>query len=174
MLLCVGAHGGHELIGHAAQHGFDILFVRLVFGEGLLLAVGLGGARSGTTGRSSMPLAKSRSCGAPPPSSRASSSVGRGGDLPDFGQAGGVEALGGLGPDAGQPAIGQRMQERDFLSGRHVDERGGFVQFGGDLADQLAAAEAFADGDLERLPDGLADGFGDLERGICGRPVRSK
>ena len=60
------------------------------------------------------------------------------------------------------------MQEAGFPPGRHLVERRRFGQLRGDLADQLVRANAFADGNFERLTDGPADGLRDFHR----RPAR--
>jgi len=85
-------------------------------------------------------------------------------DVTDLRQTGGVEPLRGGRADAGQPLVRQRMQERDFIPGPDFIEGRRLRQFRGNLADELVAGDALADGDLQRLPDGRADGFGDVER----------
>ncbi len=158
-----GADFGEEPVGHPAEHGFDVGFVGEIGFERFLVTEGFLGFAGGDE-RSFVDAVGELAQGAGLAAEQQFEQIERGfGNMADLGEAGGVEAGGGFGTDAGEPAVGQGMEERDFVAERHRGEGGGFMEFGSDLADEFVRGEPFADGDFERLPNGVANGFGDFD-----------
>ena len=89
------------------------------------------------------------------------------GNLADVGQPGGIQLGRRLRADAGQPLVGERGEKSRFAPGRHKLKGGGLLHLGSNLADELVAADALAHGELERLPDGVANRFGDAQRRLA-------
>ena len=167
------AHRGKQAVGHAPQHGFDIFFVGHVLVERFLLAEGFLRLARGNQRALINAVGELPQDGRLVAEQQREHINGRRGDLPDVGQSRRIQAHGGFRPDARQPLVRQRMQKLLLLSARHVLEGGGLVQLGGNLADQLVGGDAFADGDFERLADGLADRQRDFDGGllVVGRQV---
>jgi len=80
-----------------------------------------------------------------------SSMARRRGHVPDFSQAGGIEADAGLRADARQPFVGQRLQKGRFASRRDFLESGRLLQLRGDRTHQLIGPNPFADDDFQPL-----------------------
>ena len=167
------AHGRKQSVGHAPQHGFHVFFVGHVFIERFLLAEGLLRLARGNQRTLINAVGELSQDGGLAAEQQREQIDGRRGDLPDVGQSRCIQAHGGLWPDARQPLVREGMQKLLLLSARHVLEGGGLVQLGGNLTDQLVGGDAFADADLERLADRLADRQRDLEGGflVVGRQV---
>ena len=158
-----GADFGEEPVGHPAEHGLDIIFVGEIGFESFLVAEGFLRFAGGDQ-RSIVDAVGELEQRAGLAAEQQFEQIERGfGNVPDLGEAGRVQAGGGFGADAGEPAIGQGMEERDFAAERHRGEGGGFMEFGGDLADEFVRGESFADGDFEGLLNGAANGFGDFD-----------
>ncbi len=145
------AHLGEEMVGHALEHGQGVFFVGEVGGESLLLAVTFGGR----AGRDDGPLVDAVS--ELPEGRRGAAQQQcqqlqwRGRDVGDLGESRRIEPRRSLRPDAGQPAVGQRMEKPGLLAGGDDPERRRLVELRGNLADQLVGADPFADGELEGL-----------------------
>ena len=117
-------------------------------------------------GRSSMPLANWRMSGAWPPSISSSNSKRRAGDLTDVGQSGGIQPQAGFGPMPGSHLFGSGCRKSISVRRRDFQKRGGFVQFGRDLADELVGTQSLAHGNFQPLGDGLADDLRDFTAGF--------
>jgi hypothetical protein len=81
---------------------------------------------------------------------------GRGRDLFNPGQAGGVERCPHLRADSWEPTVGEWVEEKPFSSWRNLTEGCWLVQLAGDLGDELVLADAHGNADLERVVDRLA------------------
>ena len=172
-MLRLSANLGEKIVGHAQQDGPHIFLVGEIGREGFLFAEGFLRLAGGNERALVNPLGELPEEAGLAAQQKLQQFQRRARDVPDFRQPGQVQSRGGLGSDARQPAIGQRMQKRNLPAGRHGHERRGFVQLAGDLADQFVGGDPLADGDFQRLPDGLADGAGDFDRGFltAGRKI---
>ncbi len=146
--LPVPAYAGHELIGHAAEHGFDIILIGHVRVEGALVTVGLGRRAFGNNRARVLTEGETMQlrCAVPDKEGQGINIGLR--DLPDPGKPGCIHSPGGAGTDAGQAAIGQGVEKAALLAGKDLDEARGLAQLRGDLADQLVARQALADRNL--------------------------
>jgi len=160
------AHLREQPVSHAAKHGFDVLLVGHVLGKGLLLAERLLRLALSDDGALVNAVGKLPEEGRLAAENEAQEFDRSAGNLPDVGEPGGVQAQAGLGTDAREPFVGERMQEPNFPTVRDVEERGGFIELGGDLADKLVGPDALAHGNLEFLGDGLADDLRDFGAGL--------
>lgn len=163
-----GPDGGEELIGHFSECGLDAGFIGLIFRKGFLVAVGFGGGGCGDDGPGIDgigELFEEWGMG----EAEAVEEVGGGvGDLADGGEAGAVESIGELWADAGEPTVGQGVEELEFLARGDMDEGVGLSEFGGDLTDEFVGADALADGDFEAGANGFAESGGNFEGGFPG------
>lgn len=163
-----GADLGHEAIGHAAEEGFEVVFVGEVDGEGFLFSEGAGGLFGEDEGAFVDAAGEVEDGGGLAAEEEFEQVEGGLGEVADVAQAGGVEAVGGFGADAGEPFVGEGVEEGEFGAWGDFDEGLRFAEFGGDLADEFAGGDALADIDFEFLADGVADGLGDFAGGALG------
>ena len=146
------------------EQSFDVLLVRRVGGEGLLLAIRFGGLAHGddraVIGARGEILERPGAVA----EQEQQKIERRGRNLANVRQPGGVQASGGLGADSRQPAVGQRVQKLFLLAIGHLREGGGLVQLRSNLTDQLVGGDSLADRNFQRLPNGFANGFGNADR----------
>ncbi len=159
---------GKEVIGHAAEGGGEVLFIREVNGEGFLVAerfLGLARRDEGAVVNAMRELADGGGLVAEDEFEQGKGSEG---EVLDPGEAGGVEANAGFRADAGKPFVREGMQKGDFGAGLDDFKAGGFVDFGGNGADEFIGGNAFADGDFEALANGFANGLGNFNGRFAG------
>ena len=80
-----------------------------------------------------------------------------------------------FGPTPGQPFVGQRRQEARFAGRAGTNSKAaGFLSLEAIWLTSLLLPMPSLTGQLERLPDGVANGFGDAQGAGLRAPVRSK
>ena len=155
----VGAYLFHQTIQHLLELDLDFGGVAQVFGKGSLFAVGFGvfieGNDRAVIDAESVSFQIRRV---------AADRFGqefqrRVAQVEDFEQSQFVQQTACLFAYARHPAVGKRIKEHGFGTGRYQTEAFGFVHLGGDLCDQFAGAHADAHGDAESGADLIADGL---------------
>ena len=104
------------------------------------------GSRAGISGRSSMPWANCAQLPRLIAEQQLQHLQGRCRDVAESSPSpAALSRAAVFGTDARQPSVRERMKKLHLASGRHLEERGRFVQLRRDLAHQLVGADAFTD-----------------------------